>query len=163
MKKDPQPFSYSSLHFVKDARASRKLNNQHEPCIIIASSGMLEGGRVRHHIAHAIQHERNTILLNSYMAEGSLGYYLKRGDKTVQIWDKDFPVRADIVTLDGLSAHADRDEMLRFLGCQDKERLETIYLVHGEYEVQLEFKEYLQQQGYRHVVIPAPGEHYPLD
>jgi metallo-beta-lactamase family protein len=158
MERDPEPFLYPSLHFVKDSKESRAINDYKGPCIVIASSGMLEAGRIRHHIAHHIEDARNTILLTSYTPPDSLGSMLKRGDKKVKIWDRIFNVRADIVYLEGMSAHADQAEMLKFLSCQDKSKIDKIFLVHGDYPVQLEYKEKLQSEGYRDITIPAFAE-----
>lgn len=155
MERDPEPFLYPSLHFVKNPKESMALNDFKGPCIVIASSGMLEAGRIRHHIVHHIEDERNTILLTSYTPPDSLGSMLKRGDKKVKIWDRTFDVRADIVYLEGMSAHGDQAEMLRYLSCQDKNKIQQIFLVHGDYEVQLAYKEKLLQEGYQHITIPA--------
>ena len=153
MKHVPEIFAYPELRFTKNIEESKRLNFIHIPCIIIAASGMLEGGRIRHHLIHGIEDRRNTILLNSYMPPQSLGAALKRGDKVVKIWDNDYEVYADIIDLNGLSAHADRDELLRFLECQDKHAVQSIHLVHGEDEQQIPFQATLLNAGFAKVNI----------
>jgi metallo-beta-lactamase family protein len=157
MKKDSNPFGFPGLKFIQKSQDSIALNNYKKPCVIIASSGMLEAGRIRHHIIHAIEDPRNTILLTSYAEPDSLGGHLKAGNKHVQIWDNTYDVKADIIALDGLSAHADQNEFLRYLSCQDKTQIKEIFLVHGEYDKQLVFKEKLEENGYNNISIPHRG------
>ncbi len=157
MKKDSNPFGFPGLHFIQKPQESRALNDYKKPCVIIASSGMLEAGRIRHHIIHGIEDPRNTILLTSYAEPDSLGGQLKAGNKHVQIFDNMYDVKADVIAMDGLSAHADQNEFLKYLSCQNKSRLKEIFLVHGEYEKQLVFKEKLEEQGYNNISIPHRG------
>ncbi|RYD78871.1 MAG: MBL fold metallo-hydrolase [Sphingobacteriales bacterium] len=154
MKKDSNPFGFPGLRFIQKSQDSRALNDYKKPCVIIASSGMLEAGRIRHHIIHGIEDAKNTILLTSYAEPDSLGGDLKGGKTHVEIWDRTYEVKADVIAMDGLSAHADQAELLEFLSCQDKNQLKQIYLVHGEYEKQLVFKDKLLEQGYHDVIIP---------
>ena len=157
MKKDSNPFGFPLLHFIQKSQESRALNDYQKPCVIIASSGMLEAGRIRHHVIHNIEDPRNTILLTSYAEPDSLGGDLKAGKKHVEIWDNMYDVKADIIAMDGLSAHADQKELLQFMSCQDKTQLQEIFLVHGEYEKQIIFKAKLEEEGYTNVSIPHRG------
>jgi metallo-beta-lactamase family protein len=163
MKKDSKPFDFDSLTFVKRVQDSIALNDYEGPCVIIASSGMMEAGRIRHHLAHTLGDEKNTILINSYADPDSLGGRLKAGDKEVEIWDKMFTVKADVIVMDALSAHADRDELLRFLSSQDKKQVTHFFLVHGEEKVRDVFRERLIQEGFSNVHLPERGEVVQID
>lgn len=158
MKVDPKPFDFDSLTFVKRVQDSIALNDYKGPCVIIASSGMMEAGRIRHHLVHTLGDERNTILINSYADPDSLGGRLKAGDKEVEIWDKMFDVKADVIVMDALSAHADQNELLRFLSSQDPAKVKHFFLVHGEEEVRDVFRQKLMEKGFSNIHLPERGE-----
>lgn len=161
MKKDPQPFDFENLKYVTDVEDSKKLNLSHQPCVIISASGMADAGRVKHHIKHAIHDSRNTILLVGYCEPNSLGGKLMRGNTKVTIFGEPYTVRAEIKMMRSLSAHGDYDDLLQFLGCQEHKAVRKLFLVHGEYEVQLEFQNKLQKKGFSEVIIPElHSEHY---
>jgi metallo-beta-lactamase family protein len=126
-----------------------------EPCVIISSSGMAEAGRVKHHIAHNIGDKRNTILLVGYCEPNSLGGKLKAGAPEVSIFGKIFSVAAEVGSISSMSAHGDYDDLCQWLSCQDTDVLRKVFLVHGEYDVQVSFRERLIRKNYRHVEIPA--------
>ncbi len=158
IKKDPDPFGFPNLTYIEDTQESIALNNYKEPCVIISASGMGDAGRVKHHIKNAIGDVRNTILMSGYCAPHTLGAKLMAGDKEVHIFGDYFEVKAEIQSILSLSAHADYSEMIRFLSCQEKEKVKTIFLVHGETEAKVEFKEKLISEGFKNVVIPVKGE-----
>jgi metallo-beta-lactamase family protein len=139
-----------------------RLNDYKEPCIIISASGMMEAGRVKHHIAHSISNPKNTILAVGYCSPNSLGGKLMAGHKSVTIYGENFEVNADVEIILSYSAHGDYEEMLRFLSCQNKEQVKTIFLVHGENEAKVEWKNTLVKNGFKHVTIPVKGEVFEI-
>jgi metallo-beta-lactamase family protein len=155
LKKDEDPFGFDNLEYISDVNRSKELNDYNQPCIIISSSGMAEAGRIKHHIANNIRKKNTTILIVGYCTPGSLGYELKTGKKEVRIFGEIYPVSANVEVIDSYSAHADYMEMIGYLGCQDKKKVKEIFLVHGEFETQKDFKIKLEQEGYNKISIPA--------
>ncbi|MCI5058898.1 MAG: MBL fold metallo-hydrolase [Flavobacteriales bacterium] len=160
MEKDPDPFGFNGLHYVREIEMSKRINDIKEPCIIISASGMAEAGRIRHHIAHAIQDPKNAMLIIGYSSPSSLAGRLLRGDKRVSIFGKEFDVKMHIYRIDFFSAHADQNELLQFLSMQDRQRIENIFLVHGNVEAQREFKDKLYEKGFFNVEIAEYKESY---
>lgn len=162
METDPDPFGFSTLHYVKRAEDSKKLNNIKKPCIIISASGMMEAGRIKHHLANNISDARNTILAVGYCAPSTLGARILRGDKEVSIFGIRHPVKAKIERIEAFSGHADYREMLGFLDCQNKSAIKKIFLVHGEIGPQTAYKSKLEAAGYSGIEIPAVGDEFGL-
>lgn len=158
MKEDNDPFGFDRLQYVRSKEKSKALNSDFRPMIIISASGMMEAGRVKHHIANNIENHRTTILGVGYCAPSTLGHRILRGDKEVSIFGVKYRVKAEIRTIDSYSAHADYNEMLKFLDCQDKTQIKGIFLVHGEEETQKNFKRTLRLNGYSKIRIPAKKE-----
>ncbi|GAB3733323.1 MBL fold metallo-hydrolase RNA specificity domain-containing protein [Spirosoma lituiforme] len=162
IKKDGDAFQFPNLHYVTDVEESKAINDLKEPCIIIAPSGMAEAGRIKHHIKNNISKANTTILLVGYASPNSLGGALKRGDKEVTIFGERYAVVAQVAVMDSFSAHADYREMLHFLSCQDAAHVKSLFLVHGEYEKQLIWKQHLQAAGFEHIEIPEMGHKVTL-
>lgn len=154
LKKDDDIFLFDGLVFVEDVNDSKRLNESTEPCVIISASGMAEAGRVKHHIANNIGNARNTILMVGYCEPMSLGGKLKKKPESVSIFGTQYNVRAAIGIIDSMSAHADYDDLSQWLSCQDKREVNKIFLVHGEYDVQEQFKNRLLRKGYMDVIVP---------
>ena len=125
------PLCCRQYHLVRSAQESKALNNRSGLMIVIAGSGMATGGRVLHHLAHRLPDARNTVLLVGYQAAGTRGRALQEGAKFVRIHGADVPVRARVETVDGLSAHADQTELLRWMHGFQKPPRQT-WVVHGE-------------------------------
>ncbi len=124
-------FCTARLRVIASIPESRKVQEDPSPSIVISSSGMATGGRVLHHLKRVLPDERNTVLFAGYQAEGTRGRNLKNGAKTTRIHGEEVAVRARIESLDSLSAHADSNELLRWLkGFTRKPSL--LCLVHGE-------------------------------
>ncbi|HMP92754.1 MAG TPA: MBL fold metallo-hydrolase [Phnomibacter sp.] len=157
---DNDPFGFKGLRFVRTVEESKMLNYRREPCVIISASGMADAGRVKHHISNNIENSRNTILMVGYCEPNSLGGRLKKHPKEVGIFGMPHEVHAEIGEMKSMSAHADYEDMLQWLACQDAKKVKTIYLVHGEYEVQQQFKTRLLRKGYSHIKIPAQHEQF---
>ncbi|MGV8878061.1 MAG: MBL fold metallo-hydrolase RNA specificity domain-containing protein [Sphingobacteriaceae bacterium] len=154
MKTDKDPFSFKGLQFVQSVGASKALNGDSRPCVIISSSGMAEAGRVKHHIRNNLGNNRNTILMVGYCEPNSLGGRLIAGNKNVRIFAEEYQVLAEIKSIKSMSAHGDYEDLLRFLKVQDPIKVKKVFLVHGEYPVQLNFKEKLNRGGFLSVEIP---------
>jgi metallo-beta-lactamase family protein len=157
-KGDGDAFGFPNLYYVSATEDSKKLNELQEPCIIISASGMAEAGRIKHHIANHIEDVRCAVLLVGYTSPDSLGGQLKAGMKKVNIFGKELDVRAEVLVMDSFSAHADYQEIIQFLACQDKNKIKQLFLVHGEIDVQTIFKDKLLAEGYTNVYIPAHQE-----
>lgn len=158
MKKDPNPFGFENLNYVQDVEESKHLNAIKDPCIIISASGMIEAGRIKHHVANNIEEAKNTILIVGYAEPTSIGGKIRSGEKVIRIFGEEHNVVADVVVLDSYSAHADYKEMLQYFECQDKSKIKQTILVHGEYETQVNFKEKLLDAGFRNIVIPGMSD-----
>jgi metallo-beta-lactamase family protein len=154
LKTDNDPFGFTGLKYVKTVDQSKLLNFRNEPCVIISASGMAEAGRVKHHISNNIENSRNTILLTGYCEPGSLGGRLMRGAKEVGIFGVRHEVNAEIGSIRSMSAHGDYEDLSQFLAGQDPRQVKKIFLVHGEYEVQEQFKQRLMRKGFTDIVIP---------
>jgi metallo-beta-lactamase family protein len=154
LEKDDDPFDFPGLRFVKTVEESKLLNYHTNPCVIISASGMVEAGRVKHHISNNIENSRNAILLTGYCEPRSLGGRLRHHPEEVTIFGQIHEVHATIGEMRSMSAHGDYDDLCQFLACQDARQVKALFLVHGEAEVQEEFKRRLVRKGFRDVDIP---------
>lgn len=155
-------FDFENFEFLDSAKASKAVSNYGEPCIIVSSSGMVQGGRVEYHVAANISNPYCTILIIGYCAEGTLGWRLLNGQPTLGIKGKDYPVNASIERVDVFSGHGDRDDLLRFVKMQSPEKLSKLFLVHGEGSSMEAFKGTLGEEGYNQVEIPNKGDTFEL-
>jgi len=157
VQKAKELFRFDLVHYTRDVEESKALSRAHGPMIIIAASGMMENGRIVHHLAQGASDPRNTILVVGFQAEHTLGRRVVERQPILQIFGEDVPLKARVEVIDGYSAHADRTEMIGWLGeVKDKSRnLDQIWLVHGEAPVQDEFKATLTALGYS-VDCPEP-------
>jgi metallo-beta-lactamase family protein len=121
-----------------------KLNDLHDPAIIISASGMAEAGRVRHHLRNNIGNSRNLILFVGYCAEHTLGFQIRSGRSPVNIFGEPFEVRAQVAAIDAFSGHADRTELKRYVSAITGD-IKKISVVHGEEEQALAFVATLKQ------------------
>jgi len=158
IKTDPDPFGFKNLHYIQSKEQSVALNHRHEPCIIISASGMMEAGRVKHHLANNIENPRTTILVVGYCSPTTLGAKISRGDKIVSIFGRKYEVKADIEHLEAYSAHGDYSEMFGFLSCQNFKKVKRVFLVHGEKKVQENYAVFLNKNGLKNVYIPSSKE-----
>jgi metallo-beta-lactamase family protein len=145
------------LHFTTTVEESQKLNKIRSGAIIIAGSGMCEGGRIRHHFKHNLWRPECSIVFTGFQVRGTLGRYIVDGAKTVHFLGEDVAVRAKVYTIGGFSAHADRKELIEWLASFTK-KPERVFIVHGEESVSLEFEQIVQQKlGYA-TYVPQKGE-----
>jgi len=163
IKTDPDPFGFNSLHYIKNVDESKALNDYHNPCIIISSSGMLEAGRVKHHVANNVSNWRNTILIVGYCTPSSLGARIQEpGLRYISIFGEMHEVNASIAKIEAFSGHGDYNEMIAFLSCQDTAMVRKTFLVHGEYNVQQTYSGELEKAGFHDIEIPTAGQEFEL-
>lgn len=160
MEIDNDPFEFKGLVYISDKADSQALNNYNEPCIIISASGMADHGRIKHHIAHNIEKEKNTILIVGYCEPNSLGARLLSDSTEVRIFGTYYQKNASVQRIKSFSAHADYSDMLHFLSCQNPDEVEKLFLVHGEYDVQNNFKNKLIKAGFDFVEIPKMHQEF---
>ena len=154
---DDNPFGFNNLIYIRDVEQSKALNHSKEPCIIISSAGMMNAGRVKHHLYNNIEDKRNTFLIVGYCSPETPGGIIRSGAPGLKIFGDYKEVKADIEIMDSFSAHGDQLEMKDFI-LNQREGLKKIFLVHGEYDTQQGWREYLIENGFKNIEIPAKGE-----
>jgi metallo-beta-lactamase family protein len=156
------PFGFDQLTYIRSVAESKRLNFEREPCIIISASGMAEFGRVLHHLANRIGDERTTVLISSWQAAHTLGRRLVDGVKNVKIFGEEYAVRAHVEVLEGFSGHADRDELVNWVGAMQQKPQRT-FLVHGEEESALVLSQALSDKFGLRVDVPVTGQQFDLN
>jgi metallo-beta-lactamase family protein len=151
---DEDPFGFKGLKFIKSVEESKMLNFRNGPFVIISASGMGDAGRVKHHISNNIESSRNTILFSGYCEPRSVGGKLLQGRKEIKLFGVVHEVNAEIAAIRSMSAHGDYEDLSQFLACQDVKKVQQLFLVHGEYEVQQAFRQRLMNKGFADVEIP---------
>ncbi len=144
---------FDNLTYIESSRESRQLNNKDEPMIILSTSGMMETGRILHHVRFAIEDPRNTILLVSYQAPHTLGRALAEGAKDVEIMGHTYHRKADVCVISGLSAHAGQSFLVEYAKAV-KDQVKKVFLVHGEDKPAEALQEKLKQAGIKKVYYP---------
>lgn len=153
------PFGFEGVSYIRDVEASKVLNQLKTPAIIISASGMAESGRILHHLKHHIGDRRNVILFVGFQAEHTLGRKILEGQPVVSIFGDEVEVRAKVIRIDGYSAHADHNGLLTWLkAAQEQDRLQKLFLVHGELDSATALAEAARRQGVPEVMIPARGQ-----
>jgi metallo-beta-lactamase family protein len=145
-----------NLKLSRRPEESMAINRIRSGAIVIAGSGLCNGGRMIHHLKHNLEREETQVLITGYQANGSLGRRLVNGEETVRIHGQTIPVRATIHTVGGLSAHGDQDDLARWYECMKNQP--PVYLVHGEVEAQEDFSKYLAGRCGAAVHLPKPGD-----
>jgi len=151
-----------SVKFFEFGKDKQKFLKAKGPLIMIASSGMISGGKVLQYFDMYAKHEKNTILMIGYQGEGTIGSKLVEGEREIKLFGHTINVRARVELLPSMSAHADRVEMKEMLMC-GKKRLKRIFLNHGEAKAKKEFKLYLETEIGCDVIIPENGTTYELE
>ena len=149
------------VRMAKTAEESKAINGHHGAGIVIASSGMMNGGRILHHLARRLPDPKTTVLVAGYQAKGTRGRSLIEGAEFLRIHGRDVPVRAVVRKVDALSGHADRHELDRWLGSMAAPR--RTFLVHGEPPAAAALAEFIRSRRGWNVHVPAVGEHAELD
>ncbi len=160
MRYDDDPFGFNSLHYITDVKDSKALNRSEQPCIIISSSGMLEAGRIKHHVSNHIDDPSTTILIVGYCTPTSLGARIQNPNlRFVSIFGYDHRIRAQVTKIEGFSGHGDYQEMIDyFTACQDISQIRKTFIVHGEKSAQESYASHLSEAGFQTVLIPQKGE-----
>jgi metallo-beta-lactamase family protein len=160
LQSDDDPFSFKGIQYIENVEESKALNYRNEPCVIISASGMAEAGRVKHHISNNVENSRNGILMTGYCEPASLGARLLTGAKEVGIFGVQHEVNAEIGQIRSMSAHGDYEDLSQWLACQDKQQIKKLFLVHGEFDVQQDFRTWLLKKGFADVEIPQ--QHFEI-
>ena len=162
LRYDPDPFGFNGLRYITDVQQSKALNRSEQPCIIISSSGMLEAGRIKHHVSNHIDDPSTTILIVGYCTPSSLGARIQDPSlRYVSIFGFDHRIRAQVTKVEGFSGHGDYQEMIQYLtACQDAKKVQKVFIVHGEYAAQEAMKTHLHEAGFGVVEVPAKGEEF---
>ncbi|MFV9674239.1 MAG: MBL fold metallo-hydrolase RNA specificity domain-containing protein [Anaerolineales bacterium] len=148
---------FDLLTYTRSVDESKAINFIDDPVIIISASGMAETGRILHHLRNNIDDERNTVLITSWMAPHTLGRRLSEGKKRIKIFGEEHKVRAEVASINGLSAHADQPHLIEY-ALASKDTLKGVFLVHGEEGPALTLMEKLKQAGLQNVHYPELGE-----
>jgi metallo-beta-lactamase family protein len=154
-------FAFDQLHLVQRLSESKALSEHYRPCIIISASGMLEGGRIQHHLRHQLQNSKACILFIGFVAEGTFGRRLLDGEPVWQNDGKKLEIRAQIRRTDAFSGHADHQGLIQFVGSQGPDSLKKVFLTHGDYTAMLALEESLLEKGFK-VEIPYKSQIFDL-
>jgi metallo-beta-lactamase family protein len=152
---------FSLLQYIRAVEDSKRLSVLLGPMVIIAASGMAEGGRILHHLAHGIGDPKNCVLFVGFQAENTLGRRILDGSKQVKIFGDMYDVRAEVESITGYSAHADRNELrawVKMLGGP----IRRAFVVHGESGPAAAMAQILKEEGVGEVVIPQMGQSFDL-
>ncbi len=152
------PFGFGRLKYVRSVEESKKLNDIGGPCMLIASSGMCEGGRILHHLANNIENPKNTILVIGFMAEHTFGRRIVEQQPQVKIYGEPHSLKAEVAILNSFSAHAGQDELVGYAQTMDKSRVKRTFLVHGEPAQAEVLSRKLVEAGYGNIAITARGD-----
>jgi metallo-beta-lactamase family protein len=155
------PFGFERLQYIRDTADSKKLNDLHGPFVVISASGMCEAGRILHHLRNNIEDPRNTVLITGFQAQDTLGRKLVEKWPEVRIFGEPMRVRAEISSLDELSAHADQGELMEWIRPLAPS-LRQVFLVHGEPQQSQTLAKLLHSTYNLNVVIPTPGQSFDL-
>jgi metallo-beta-lactamase family protein len=159
MRGNDSPFDFPGLRYVGDVEESKALSTSDRPAVILAASGMCEAGRVLHHLRSGVEDPKNTVLIVGFQAQHTLGRRLVERRAKVRIFGVERDRRAEVVVLNGFSAHADQNDLITYANaCRDRGPLRKVALVHGEPKAQQALRELLvDTHGYPDVSIPTPG------
>lgn len=154
-------FRFGLVHYTRDVEESKALSKMHGPMVIIAASGMVETGRILHHLAHGASDPRNTVLIVGFQAEHTLGRRIVEHQPVIRVFGEDIPLRAQVEIINGYSAHADRQELGSWMDRvrTKSPKLKQVWLVHGEPPAQDELATSLRAKGLT-VGCPLPQERH---
>lgn len=155
------PFQFKNLFYVKSQEESIRLNHYTFPKVIISSSGMCTGGRIRHHLKHNLWQGKNSVVFVGYQAEGTLGRKILDGMKKVKILGEDIVIEAEIHDLEGFSGHADQKVLLNWLN-RFKKKPKKVFVVHGEEESSKEFANLIKKEFNIEVITPNIGDGFQI-
>ncbi|HSG15931.1 MAG TPA: MBL fold metallo-hydrolase [Anaerolineae bacterium] len=155
------PFGFDMMNYTRSTRQSKELNFLREPAVIISASGMCEAGRILHHLKNNVEDPHNTILIVGWQAPNTLGRRIVEKQPSVRILGETYDLRAQVVTINGFSAHASRSELLAWTD-HIKKRPGHTYIVHGEPDASVALADGLRGQGYPEVHVPELGQSFTI-
>ncbi len=155
------PLSFPNLHLSITTEESMAINDDRVPKVILSASGMCDAGRIKHHIKHNIGNPKSTILFVGYQAEGTLGRRLLDGAEKIKLFGEEYEVKAQVVRMDGLSGHADKDGLLEWISAFEKAPRQ-VFVVHGDDETATAFAECLEKEHGQKAMAPYSGTKYDL-
>lgn len=162
LETDPDVFGFPGVEFVREAARSKELNTRKGPSINIAASGMMDAGRIRHHLFHGLPHANNAVLIVGFCAPGTFGERLLQHPEKVNMYGEEVPVRAEILTMESYSAHGDRNELMRWFSCQDPSLVKRVFLVHGVDSAREGLRDLLADRGFRRIELPALDQRFEI-
>lgn len=154
---DGNPFGFDTVRYVHAVEESKKLNEDKDPKIIISASGMLEAGRILHHLKHRISDPRHTILITGWQAVNTLGRRIVDRQKEVTIFGEVHELKAQVEVMNGMSGHADRNGLIAWAGAMEQ-KPRSMFIVHGEAESSQSLADGLSETGFKGIKIPVQGE-----
>ncbi|MEZ0536128.1 MBL fold metallo-hydrolase RNA specificity domain-containing protein [Caldicellulosiruptoraceae bacterium PP1] len=160
IKRGSYPLEFKNLKFTKSVEESKWLNEYDKPCIIISSSGMCEAGRIKHHLKHNLWKENTTVLFVGYQAPNTLGRRILDGEKKVKILGEEIEIKANIEYIEAYSGHADQNGLYDWVSHINK--LQKVFIVHGEIESQKAFSDLLVEKLNLDVTIPQRGDIFEI-
>lgn len=155
------PFGFEMIQYTRLVEQSKELNFLREPAIIISASGMAEAGRILHHLKNNVEDPRSTILIIGWQAPHTLGRRLVERQPVVKILGEEYQLKAEVVTMNGFSGHADRDELMAWVRHFSRRPKHT-YLVHGEEEASFALRDAMQRDGFADVTVPTLGQSFTV-
>ena len=155
------PFGFKRLTYIRDVNESKKLNDLHGPFMVISASGMAEAGRILHHLRNSIEDPRNTVLITGFQAPYTLGRKILEKQQEVPIFGEPMRLRAEVVSLDELSGHADQRELIEWMRPLVSS-LKRVFLVHGEPESGAALGKLIEAEFGIIASMPARGESFTL-
>ena len=161
VRQGKNPIVIPTLHAITSVEESKSLNDLNIPCVIISSSGMCEAGRIQHHLKHNLYDSRNTVVFTGYQAEGTLGRKILSGAKQVTILGERIAVRARIEKLSGISGHADKNGLLKWIS-EFSPAPKKVFVMHGESKVSAGFAQLLSSQRGLDATAPHFKESFEL-
>ena len=156
------PFGFETMRYTQQVSDSKELNILKEPAIIISASGMMEAGRILHHLRNRISEPQNTILVSGWQAPNTLGRRIVDREKTIKIYGEEYEVHAGVEVMTGFSGHADQDELIEWAGYMQKKPAHT-FIVHGEEESAAALADNLKSKlGFENIAIPDPHQSFEV-
>lgn len=156
------PFGFETMRYTQTVQDSKELNFLKQPAVIISASGMMEGGRILHHLRSRISDPLNTILITGWQAPYTLGRRIVDREETIKIFGEEFQVKAKVEVMTGFSGHADREELLAWAGHM-KNKPQHTFIVHGEVEASQALADALKaQHGFQNIQIPDPHQSFEI-
>ena len=158
MLTDDNPFGFERLEYVREASRSKELNGMRVPFVVISASGMAEAGRILHHLRNTVEDPKNTVLIVGYQAEHTLGRRIVERRDTIKIFGQPHQLKANVEVMNTFSAHADEPGLVDFISAIDQDRLQEVFLVHGDLNRQEKLTSALAEAGVTGVRSPTRGE-----